>query len=145
MRTQSIGKYIMFTTIGFLLFAAGVTMIVLFQDSAGVMKTLPFICIGVGCGVFGGNLGSAVKLHLLRKGSPAAKQAEIEEKDERSTAIREKAKAKSYDMMVMVFGALMLGFVLAQADLYVILAFVAAYLFVTATNVYYICKFNKQM
>ena len=145
MKTKSIGRYIALSVLGLVLFIGGGMLAVLNRDSSGIMLTLPYVCIGVGCGIFGGNLGTAIKIHLLRKGGPGAKQAEIEEKDERNMAIRNKAKAKAYDMMIMVFGALMLGFVLAQADLYVILAFIAAYLFVTATNIYYICKFNKEM
>ncbi len=145
MKKKSIRKYIVLSVFGLVLFAGGVALVVLNRDSSGILLTLPYICIGVGCGIFGGNLGTAIKLRLLRRGGPAAKQAEIEEKDERNMAIRNKAKAKAYDMMIMVFGALMLGFVLMQADLHVILAFIAAYLFVIATNIYYICKLSKEM
>lgn len=145
MKNQRIGKYIAFSVLGFVLFAGGIMLVVLYRDSEGAMKTLPYICGGIGAGVFGGNLGTAIKISLLRKDVHAAKQAEIEEKDERNITIRNRAKGKAYDMMILVFGALMMGFALMQVDLAVVLAFVAAYLFVVATNIYYICKYVKEM
>lgn len=145
MKKESMGKHMALAALGLVLFLGGGALLVLNRDRAGIMLTLPYVMIGVGCGIFGGNLGTAIKIHLLRKGSPAARQAEIEEKDERNIAVRNMAKAKAYDMMITVFGALLLFLVLMRADLYITLAFIAAYLFVAATNIYYICKFNKEI
>jgi hypothetical protein len=145
LKKESMGKYTAFAAFGLVLFLGGGALLVLNRDSTGIMLTLPYVMIGVGCGIFGGNLGTAVKIHLLRKGSPAARQAEIEEKDERNIAVRNMAKAKAYDMMVTVFGALILFFVLMRADLYLTLALIAAYMFVVGTNIYYICKYNKEI
>lgn len=145
MKNYSVGKYIALVFVGLCIFAAGIILLRFVQDPAGLMKTVPYVCIGVGSGIIGGNLGTAINNGIMRKYPQAAKKAEIETKDERNTAIRNKAKAKSYDLMVMVFGALMLALALMQIDLYVILTFVAAYLFVVAANSYYLIKFQKEM
>lgn len=81
----------------------------------------------------------------MKKDPKAAKKIEIEAKDERNVAISNKAKAKAYDLMQIVFGALILVFALMQVDMYVILAFVAAYLSIIFSMVYYFNKFNKEM
>jgi hypothetical protein len=139
-----VGKYVACACIGLAIFGAGVAML-LFAGETGIMKTLPYVLIGIGCGVFGGNTGTAISNSVMRKSPEAARKAEIEARDERNTAIRNRAKAKSYDLMIMVFGALLLALALMNADLYLILGFVAAYLFVIGTNVYYHVKYSKEM
>jgi len=111
----------------------------------GILRTLPYICIGIGTGIFGQNIGTVISRLALRNDPQSAKKIEIETKDERNTAIRNRAKAKSYDLMVMVFGALMMAFALMQVDMYVTLTFVAAYLFIVFSSIYYLSKFQKEM
>lgn len=53
---------------------------------------------------------------------------EIEENDERNINIGNRAKAKAYDMMIFVFGALMLSLALMNVDLMVVLMLVCCYL-----------------
>lgn len=78
-------------------------------------------------------------------GSPkAAKKIEIEAKDKRNVAISNKAKAKAYDIMQIVFAALILAFALMQVDMYVVLAF-AAYLSIIFSMNYYLNKYHKEM
>ena len=98
------------------------------------MRTLPYICVGVGCGIVGGNTGTAIRNGVLRNNPQAAKTMETEAKDERNIAVRNAAKAKAYDLMVFVFGALMLAFTLMQAGMYIVLALAASYLFVIAAK-----------
>lgn len=137
--------YALLSTIGVILFATGFVLIKLLQDVEGILSTLPYICIGIGAGVFGHNLGELIKNLAVRKDPQAAKQIEIEAKDERNIAISNKAKAKAYDLMLMISGALMLAFALMQIDIYIILTFVAAYLFVVFIFVYYLWKYQKEM
>jgi len=47
--------------------------------------------------------------------------------------------------MLMVFGALMMAFALMQVEMYVTLTFVAAYLFIVFSSIYYLNKFQKEM
>ena len=62
---------------------------------------------------------------------------EIEQKDERHIAIQNQAKAKAYDMMIFVFGALMICLALMNVDMLVILILVTSYLFVVGYSIYY--------
>ena len=73
------------------------------------------------------------------------KQMEIEQKDERNIAIKNIAKAKAYDMMIFVFGVLMISLALMNVDMRVILMLVASYLFVVGYSVYCRIKFDKKM
>lgn len=145
MKNNRVGKYIALAVFGFVLLIVGLVLAKLSPDAQGIMLTLPYICVGVGAGIFGGNFGTAIKHQLLQKDPNAAKQIEIDAKDERNIAINNRAKAKAYDLMVMVFGALILAFALMRIDMYVTLAFVAAYSFVVLSVVFYINKYLKEM
>ena len=56
-----------------------------------------------------------------------------------------RAKAKAYDMMTFVLGALMLSFALMGVELTAVLLLVFAYLFVHSYAVYYRFKYDKEM
>ena len=145
MKNNKIGKYVILSIIGFIICVTGLLLVKSMPDAQGIMRTFPYICIGIGTGIFGQNLGTVISSLVLRKDPLSAKRIEIEMKDERNTAIRNKAKAKAYDLMVMVLGALMLVFTLMQVELYVILVFIAAYLFIVFSSIYYLSKFQKEM
>jgi len=70
---------------------------------------------------------------------------EIEEKDERNVAINNKAKAKAYDLMQIIFAALILAFAFMQVDIYALLMFVIAYLFIIFSMVFYLNKYHREM
>lgn len=145
MKNSKIGKYVVFSIIGFVIFSTGLVILKTIPSMRGILRTLPYICIGIGTGIFGQNIGTVISRLALRNDPQSAKKIEIETKDERNTAIRNRAKAKSYDLMVMVFGALMMAFALMQVDMYVTLTFVAAYLFIVFSSIYYLSKFQKEM
>ncbi|KNY27050.1 hypothetical protein [Pseudobacteroides cellulosolvens] len=145
MKTKCIRRYLVYSLIGFLILAAGAVLGKLTKDTQGIIGTLPYILIGVGSGVFGQNLGTVFNIYAMKKAPQVAKQREIEEMDERNIAINNKAKAKAYDLMVMVFGALMVAFALSKVDWVVVLAIVIAYLFVVFSNVYFISRYQKEM
>lgn len=105
---------------------------------------LPYVCIGVGCGLFGHGMGEILSRKATEKYPEIQKRIEIEQKDERTVAIANMAKAKAFDAMLFLFGALMLSYGLMQADLAVILLLVAAYLFIVGYYVYFQCKFTKE-
>jgi hypothetical protein len=139
------GKYIILCIFGAALLACGITMAVLITNATGIMVTLPYIILGIGAGVFGTGVGELCKMHVLNKKRKIAKQLEIEEKDERNKIISNMAKAKAYDLMLYVYAAMLLVFVLVQAPLYVILSMVGMYLFLVVIFICYVAKFNKQM
>jgi hypothetical protein len=145
MEKYKVGRYIVFAVLGFLIFAGGLVLKKLWTDAEGIMKSLPYICVGLGSGVMGGNIGTAMKNRALLKNPEAAKLAEISEKDERNQVINNKAKARVYDMMIFVYSAMLLAFALMQIELYVTLILVAIYLFFILSYVYYLRKYNKEM
>lgn len=145
MKQYKIVRYIVFAIIGFVILGTGLVLIKLLPDADGILKTLPYICVGLGSGLLGGNLGTAIKNRVALKNPQIAKQVEIEEKDERNRAIGDRAKAKAYDLMLYSYSAILLAFALMGVELYVVLTLVAVYLFIVSTNAYYLIKYHKEM
>ena len=111
----------------------------------GVMLALPYVFIGLGCGMFGQGVSGFVNRAVLKKNPEIAKQQEIEQKDERNQEIAHRAKSKAYDAMVFVFGALMVAFALMGMDLVPVLLLVGAYLYVVGVGLYYRFKLEKEL
>ena len=131
--------------IGVILLACGLILIKLTNTPQGILTTLPYICIGVGCGIFGHGTGNIINSRIMYNNPDLKKQMEIEQKDERNIAIKNSAKAKAYDMMIFVFGALMISLALMNVDMMVILILVTSYLFVVGYSIYYRIKYDKEM
>ncbi len=142
--SKSIKDY-MIVLIGLVILAGGLVSLKIVAEPQGIMLTLPYICVGVGCGIFGHGMGSILSRKALKNHPEVQKQMEIEAKDERNMAIANQAKARAYDMMVFVFGALMLSFALMNVDLKALLLLVFAYLFVIGYGVYYRFRIEKEM
>lgn len=126
--------------IGLILIVIGLCLIKISENPEDILRVLPFIFIGLGCGLFGRGMGNIVSKKAL-KGSPEiAHQLEIEQNDERNIAIANNAKAKAFDMMTFVFGALMVCFALMQIELAATLLLVFTYLLVEGYAIY--CRFK---
>ena len=106
---------------------------------------LPGVLIGLGSGALGLGLSGVFSGMVARKRPEAVRQAAIEEQDERNVAVRNCAKARAYDIMVCVFGALMVAYALMNADLAVILMLIGAYLLIVACCVGFTVHYNKTM
>lgn len=131
--------------LGILLLVGGLVLIKLVNMPQGVFIALPYICIGVGCGIFGHGMGDLINLRLMSNHPDIKKQMEIEQKDERHIAIQNHAKARAYDLMIFVFGALMICFALMNVDMMAILMLVSSYLFIIGYSVYCRVKYEKEM
>lgn len=134
-----------FVIIGILLLGTGLFCIKIISDPQGIMQTLPYICVGLGCGVFGHGIGNIAGERAIANSPEIKKQLDIDKNDERNIEIVNCAKAKAYDMMIYVFGALMICFPLMGVDRVVVLLLVFAYLFVVAYGIYYRFKYDKEM
>ena len=145
MKQYKIGRYVFLAVVGLIIFAVGLALIKLLPDSDGILKILPYVFVGVGSGIFGSNLGTALKNKSMLKNPQAAKQMEIEQKDERNQAISNKAKARAYDLMIFVYAGILLAFTFMEVGIYVILTLVGVYLFFIFSNVYYLTKYHKEM
>ena len=138
MKTKSLGY--LAAALGIVLTAVGLWLAKTFPEAAGAMAALPYVLIGLGCGV-----GALANAAVFRRHPDIAREKAIEEKDERNVAILNRAKAKALDRMFYVFGALMVSLALMGADIGIVLLLVAAYLFVAGCMVYYLCKYQKEM
>ncbi len=131
--------------LGLVLLAAGLYLAKTIADPLGIMRALPYVFIGIGCGLFGQGMGGVIEQRVLKKNPEILKQKEIEVNDERNQQISNRAKAKAYDVMVFVFGALMVVFALMGMDMVAVLLLVFAYLFVVGSHIYYRVKFEKEL
>ena len=138
-------KNIGLSLLGFVLIGAGIYMIRTVPDPQGIMRALPFLLVGVGCGSFGHGLGDLLAKKAVQSDPAMARQLEIAQTDERNVMIGSMAKAKGYDMMTYVFGALMVAFALMGAPWTVIIPMVIAYLFVHGYAIYFRVKLEKEM
>lgn len=131
--------------LGIMLLSCGLILIKLIHTPQGILTTLPYICIGIGCGILGHGIGNIINSRIMYNNPDVKKQMEIEQKDERNIAIQNSAKAKAYDMMIFVFGALIISLALMNIDMIVILILVTSYLFVVGYSIYCRIKYDKQM
>ena len=104
---------------------------------------LPGVCIGLGAGILGHGLGSIYANFVARKHPEIARHVAIEQQDERNRAVNDRAKARAYDMMIYVFGVLMVVYTIINADLSVILMLVGAYLLIIACCIGFFVHYNK--
>ncbi|MBC3796821.1 hypothetical protein [Acetobacterium tundrae] len=138
-------KNLSFVLVGIVLLLSGLFIVKFNPVFARAILALPYVCIGIGCGLFGHGMGNIISIGALKNSPEISKQVEIDKNDERNIIIMNKSKAKAYDMMVPVFGALLLAFACMEVELTVILLLVAAYLLVVFYGVYYRCKYDKEM
>lgn len=110
-----------------------------------LLRVLPFVCLGVGAGLLGQGVGQLLQRKALQGNPELARQQQIEVEDERNIQLAQRAKAKAFDLMIFVFGALLLAFALMQVDLTAILLLVGAYLLVQGYAVYCRVRLEKEM
>lgn len=138
-------KMVLVTVLGLILLAGGLVLLKTIENPAGIMRALPYVMIGLGCGAFGHGLGEALSERMKKKHPDVARQVSIEQQDERNIAVTNKAKAKAFDLMIFVFGALMITFALMGVQLAATLLLVFAYLLVALSNIYYRVRYEREM
>lgn len=134
---------ILIVSVSLLLLVCGVYWIKNVPEIADIWKTVPYLMLGIGCGGLGYGVGNIVNKMVLKGNAALAKQIEIDTRDERNIMIGNMAKAKGYDRMIYIFSALMLVYAFMGVSYTIIIPFVAAYLFVICSAVYYRFKIEK--
>lgn len=132
------------TLAGLALLCAGLLLIKA-GTASSALTALPYIFVGLGCGAFGHGIGGLIERRVMEKHPAHAKQMEIERADERSVALTNRAKAKAYDAMIFIFGALMVALALMGVEMTTVLLLVFAYLCVVSCNIYYRVRLEKEM
>ncbi|HPJ03658.1 MAG TPA: hypothetical protein PKU80_12565 [Candidatus Limiplasma sp.] len=130
---------------GAALIATGIVLLKTIQDAQGMMLALPYLCIGLGSGLFGQGAGEIITRSIEKRNPEAARTMQIEKNDERNITVSNRAKAKALDLMIFVFGALNLSLALMGVDFRVVLLSVFAYVFVLVSALYYRIRFDKEM
>lgn len=138
------GKSIAYIVLGGLLLAGGVVLLCTVGEPEGIYRALPYLLIGIGCGVFGGGLGDYLAARAVKNEPELQRQIEVEQNDERNQIIRDRAKSRGYTVMTTVFSALLLAYAFMDAPLEILLPFVAAYLFVQGYVVVQFIKLEKK-
>ena len=110
-----------------------------------MIATIPYIFIGVGCGIFGHFMDNLIKYFSTKNNEELEKQIQIDKNDERNIIIAEKSKAKAYDLMIYLFASLLIIFSLMGVDKLVIIMIVAIYISIKIYALYWRTKFERKM
>jgi hypothetical protein len=145
MRKDRPSLYILNAVAGLVIVLIGIVILLLLKEPKGIFESLPFVCIGVGSGIFGGSMGTIIKNKKITNDPKLARQIEINLKDERNQIIDDKAKARAYDLMIYVYAAMLLVFALLHVNTFVILTLVAVYLFFIFAKLCCLVKYHKEM
>ena len=135
-------KSAVITAVGLLMLFSGLLIVKRFNLGS---QTAPYLCIGLGCGLFGHGFGELLTRWSEKDHPEITRQREIEESDERNIALRDRSQAKAFRIMIPVFGILFFAFSLMNVELRVILLLVAAYMYICGCSVYYNVKYRKEM
>jgi len=135
-------KSLTFILAGALLAGIG---IFLGEDSQGTILVLLNICIGLGAVLLGHGMTNIMIEKAIKNKPNIKEQIEIDENDERNIMISNRAKAKTYDMLILIFPGLTAFLGLMEVDLKVILVFVFAFIFSLIYGIYFRFKYDKEM
>lgn len=133
------------TGLGLLLLAGGLYLIKAMPDGQAVAGVVPYLLVGIGCGLFGHGVGNLCNAAVLRRDPQLAQQQEFAAKDERNVTLSNMARARGFNAMTYVFAVLMLAYGLMGVDFSVLIPFVLAYLGVQFYAVYCRLQLEKQL
>ncbi len=129
--------------ITFIIGAAMIGTSLLIREEA--LKAVSGVLIGVGAGLMGMSISSLSNIHYLKRHPSAAKQAEIDMKDERNVLIRSRAKAAAADITRWFIIALAFIMILIDAPLWVTLCVIAVYTLYHILALCFMARYQKQM
>lgn len=109
------------------------------------MNSLSGLLLGTGAGLLGGCIAKLYLFKFEKNNPKAAKENEIEFKDERNVLIRQKSKAKAADITQWLIMGIAYLTIIVNAPLWVTLSTVGVFLLYNIIEIYYMNKFNKEM
>lgn len=125
--------------LGIVLIGAGVFLL---NDAR---EAITGVCFGIGAALVSRSVVDILLLRYYDKHPELKKQQEIEKYDERMIAIRAKAKAKVFDVMVYLLMVLPFLMVLAELALWMIVTVIGFYLFAYFLLAYLTIQYSKKM
>ena len=129
---------------GLILWLSGFWLVRRSGISWETLRVLPYLMIGIGCGLFGYGVGEMVNRRVLDSNPTLAKEQEIAKKNERNVALANRAKAKAYDLMTYMMAALLLTFALMGVAMEVVVVLVLAYLAIEFYALYWRQRLEKE-
>lgn len=131
---------IIMLVIGIALFAFGGVFL-----KGEAVKSFGGVCIGVGAGMFGMSISNLWMLNFNKKHPDELKQSEIEFADERNSMIRNKAKAKTADIIQWFIMGIAYMSIMINAPLWVTLIIVGIFLLKNILELYLMSKYQKEL
>ena len=129
----------------FYITALSISIIMIIGSLFVELNSLSGLLLGTGAGVFGANIAKLYSINLEKKNPDIRKENEIELKDERNILIRQRAKAKSADIIQWLIMLIAYLEIFVNAPLWIILLTVGIFVLYNIIQIYYINKFNKEM
>ena len=145
MKTEHVTKNVVYLVCSILILGLSGYLLYRYPEADGMLATLPFLLLGIGSGILGGNASILIRHNLMKKDPEASRRLKIEENDERNIAINQCSKAKAYDASTLIYGILMLYFALIGATLSLLLPLVGCYLLCMILRLYYLYQCQKKM
>lgn len=134
-----------FINIALLIFGVALMLFSIFVLREESVKALGGGCLGVGAGLLGLSASNLIMQNWYKKHPKESRQSEIDFKDERSTMIRNRAKAKSSDIMQWFVMGVAWITILANSPLWLTLLLVFVFLFKNMLELYLMSKYEKEM
>lgn len=111
-----------------------------------ILTAIPYLFVGIGCVIFGHGTGNIITNQTMKNYPEMRRKREIEKCDERNIMIANRAKAKAYDFMISLFGALIISLGIMGVEIVpTLLLLVIAYLFVVGYAIYRRLKYEREM
>lgn len=124
----------------------GIALIALsFAFQGEEVKNIAGVLIGIGAGLFGMSLSNLLMKRIEQKNPEIVKQKEVELKDERNEMIRNRAKARSGDIIQWFIIGLAFVMILLNSSLCLILISVGIFLLYHVISICFMSKFQKEM
>ena len=109
------------------------------------MKSLSGICIGLGAAALANVAGYLINCNKSIKHPEMFRKKRIKTNDERNTIIRDKATAKSHNILLWLMFAAILVFIFFNAELYITLSLAGLIVVQFITYLAYFNYFSKRM
>lgn len=129
----------------FYITALSISIIMIIGSLFVELDSLSGLLLGTGAGVFGANIAKLYFINFAKKNPDIIKENEIEFKDERNVLIRQRAKAKSADIIQWLIMLIAYLTILLNTPLWVTLVIVGIFVLYNIIQIYYINKFNKEI
>ena len=129
----------------FYITALSISIIMIIGSLFVEINSFSGLLLGTGAGVFGANIAKLYFINLEKKNPDIIKENEIELKDERNILIRQRAKAKSADIIQWLIMLIAYLTIFVNAPLWITLLTVGIFVLYNIIQIYYINKFNKEM